>query len=116
MRARSAGGRGRARRRLQRWVLPIAWLLSGPVFAQWISDTQAVMGTRVHVELWSEAAEDGSTVVAAVFAEMRRIDAAFSPYQDDSELSRITLIHLLVCGASPLHQRRAQASQTAPAL
>ena len=89
MRARSAGGRGRARRRLQRWVLPIAWLLSGPVFAQWISDTQAVMGTRVHVELWSEAAEDGSTVVAAVFAEMRRIDAAFSPYQDDSELSRL---------------------------
>lgn len=57
--------------------------------AEWVSDTQAVMGTRVHVELWSEDPAAGRQVVAAVFAEMRRIDAAYSSYRQDSELSRV---------------------------
>lgn len=71
--------------------------------AGWHSDTQPIMGTRVAVELWMEAAEteatlagedqtavsEGHRLVAAVMDEMRRIDARFSPYITDSELSML---------------------------
>ena len=45
------------------------------------------MGTRVHVELWHTDAEQGKALVAAVMDEMRRIEQAYSPYIEDSELS-----------------------------
>jgi thiamine biosynthesis lipoprotein len=55
----------------------------------WISREQAIMGTSVRVELWSDDRADGEAAIAAVMAEMHRIDRAMSPFKPDSELSRI---------------------------
>jgi thiamine biosynthesis lipoprotein len=41
------------------------------------------------VELWHEDATQARTAIAAVMAEMRRIDEQMSPYKEASELSRI---------------------------
>ncbi|HID50209.1 MAG TPA: FAD:protein FMN transferase, partial [Chromatiales bacterium] len=47
------------------------------------------MGTRITVEFWIESGMDARACGDAVMAEMRRIDAAMSPFRDDSELSRV---------------------------
>ena len=69
-------------------------LLGLPAAAQWYSDTQAVMGTRVHVEFYLEASASSASskaddLLREVMAEMHRIDHAFSPYKETSELSRL---------------------------
>jgi FAD:protein FMN transferase len=56
---------------------------------QWIRQEQAIMGTSISVELWSEDRGAGEAAAAAVMAEMHRIDHAMSPHKPDSELSRI---------------------------
>jgi thiamine biosynthesis lipoprotein len=50
---------------------------------------EAVMGTAIAVELWSETAAAGEAAIDAVMAEMHRIDRTMSPHKDDSELTRI---------------------------
>jgi thiamine biosynthesis lipoprotein len=47
------------------------------------------MGTVVRVELWHTDAAKADAAMAAVMAEMHRIDEAMSPYKEQSELSRI---------------------------
>lgn len=47
------------------------------------------MGTPVRVELWSEDRVSAEEAMAAVMAEMHRIDRAMSPYKPESELSRV---------------------------
>jgi len=65
-------------------------LLSAPaVQAEWFSRQEAIMGTVVRVELWHTDAEKANSAMAAVMAEMHRIDEAMSPYKEQSELSRI---------------------------
>lgn len=56
--------------------------------ASWHSESQDVMGTRVSVTFWLENDDKASDALAAVMAEMHRIDRHFSPYIDTSELSR----------------------------
>ena len=56
---------------------------------QWFSRDEAIMGTAIHVELWSDDASAARQAIDAVMAEMHRIDRLMSPYKDDSELSRI---------------------------
>lgn len=63
--------------------------LAAPVLAAWHEDTEAIMGTRVHAELWHDDAREAARLLDAVMAEMRRIDATYSPYLEDSELSRL---------------------------
>ena len=72
-------------------VLGLAALVAfpGSLFAKWLSDTQNIMGTRVHVELWSEDIDAGRRAIAAVMQEMRRIEAKLSPYIESSELARL---------------------------
>ena len=61
-----------------------------PVEAAWHSDTQPIMGTRVHVEFWLDDADTrGPLLLASAMEEMLRIDFAFSPYKESSELSRM---------------------------
>jgi len=60
-----------------------------PAPAGWMSREEAIMGTAIRVELWSEDARDGAAAMAAVMDEMHRIDRAMSPHKPDSELSRI---------------------------
>ncbi len=55
----------------------------------WLQQQQAIMGTAISVELWSDDRRRGRAAIEAVMAEMRRIDATMSPYKPDSELSRI---------------------------
>ncbi len=70
-------------------VLLVACLITTTALAEWHSDTQSIMGTRVHAELWQEDSAVGERVLAEIMAEMRRIDAAFSTFLETSELSRL---------------------------
>ena len=58
-------------------------------WAVWHSDEQPIMGTRVHVALWSEDAERAGALLESAMIEMRRVDAAFSTHKSTSELSRL---------------------------
>jgi len=55
----------------------------------WVAREQAIMGTSIRVELWSDDRANSEAAIAAVMQEMHRIDAAMSPFKPDSELSRI---------------------------
>jgi FAD:protein FMN transferase len=63
--------------------------VAAPSQAGWFSRDEAIMGTAVHVELWASSRAQGDAAVAAVMAEMHRIDHAMSPHKPTSELSRI---------------------------
>ena len=64
-------------------------LLARPAAGGWHQRDEAVMGTTIHVELWTERRADAAAAMDAVMAEMHRIDRLYSPHKDDSELSRI---------------------------
>ncbi len=71
-------------------ILPLFALLAvGESRAEWLSDAQDIMGTRVSVELWSDDAVAGGQAIAAVMTEMRRIEQLLSSYLETSELSRL---------------------------
>jgi thiamine biosynthesis lipoprotein len=55
----------------------------------WVSGEETIMGTSVRVELWSHDRAGGEPAIAAVMAEMHRIDDTMSPFKPESELSRI---------------------------
>ena len=55
----------------------------------WLKREEAIMGTAIGVELWSEDRRSGAAAIDAVMDEMHRIDRAMSPHKPDSELSRI---------------------------
>jgi FAD:protein FMN transferase len=58
--------------------------------AEWIQRVEdGIMGTRMVVELWADDREQGDAAVAAVLAEMRRIDASMSTYKPSSEVSQV---------------------------
>ena len=78
-----------SRSTLMRGAMAALLLLAQPATAQWYEETQAIMGTRVHAELWVEDAETARQTLADVMTEMHRIDTTFSPYIDTSELSRM---------------------------
>jgi len=67
----------------------LALLIALPGQGAWFEDTQDIMGTRVKAELWDEDPAEAARLLAAVMAEMRRIDQTFSPYIETSELSRL---------------------------
>lgn len=62
-------------------------LFSRGSIAQWLEETQAIMGTNIHVELWSDSVEQGKAAIQAVMEEMQRINQLMSPYIASSELS-----------------------------
>jgi thiamine biosynthesis lipoprotein len=57
--------------------------------AEWRQRTEAIMGTRIYVELWDENAAHGDAAIDAVMAEMTRIDNLMSHYKPESQLSQI---------------------------
>lgn len=68
-------------------------LASEPVYAQWYQDTQSIMGTQVRVEVYVRDQNiDAHDLMAQVMSEMHRIDHAFSPFKQDSELSRLNAL------------------------
>jgi thiamine biosynthesis lipoprotein len=70
-----------------------ALLLAGSASAraEWMARDEAIMGTRITVQLRADDAAKGSAAIDAVMAEMRRIDTLMSHYKPDSELSQINL-------------------------
>lgn len=59
-----------------------------PARAEWVQRVEdGIMGTRIVVELWADDRVRGDAAIAAVLAEMRRIDTAMSTYKPDSEVS-----------------------------
>ncbi len=60
-----------------------------PAHAEWLRREEAIMGTRIYVELWAEDAAAGNAAIDAVMASMRHIDELMSHYRPESELSRI---------------------------
>lgn len=75
-----------------RWLssLMIALLLGAtPARAEWFYREEAIMGTRVAVELWSEDAALATRAMAAVIAEMQRTDELMSTYKPESQLSAV---------------------------
>lgn len=60
-----------------------------PAMAAWHGDTQNIMGTVINVTLWDKDDAKAEQAIAAVMAEMRRIDQQYSPFIPTSELSRV---------------------------
>lgn len=86
-----------------RLLLSIALLVASQfVIAKWHSDEQDIMGTRVSVALWLEDDQKAEQAVAAVMAEMRRIDEHFSPYIETSELYRANQLAPKASAKQPL--------------
>ncbi|UUA71298.1 FAD:protein FMN transferase [Cellvibrio sp. QJXJ] len=75
---------------------------SGSALAKWHSDAQDVMGTRVSLTFWLEDDAKAAIALAAVMAEMHRIDQHFSPYITSSELSRANQQAVLATADKPL--------------
>src|SRR4051812_22299514 len=63
--------------------------LKGDAGSGWRKREEAIMGTVISVELWSDDRAAGEAAIDAVMDEMHRIDHAMSPHKPDSELSQI---------------------------
>jgi thiamine biosynthesis lipoprotein len=57
--------------------------------AEWYSDTRAIMGTAVSVELWADDDKAAQAAIEAVMQEMTRIDQTMSPFIATSDLALI---------------------------
>jgi len=77
-------------------------IASQSCLAKWHGDEQDIMGTRVSVALWLEDDQKAEQAVAAVMAEMRRIDEHFSPYIETSELYRANQLAPKASAKNPL--------------
>ena len=62
---------------------------AGEAKAEWHQREEAIMGTRVAVELWTEDAALAERAMNAVIAEMHRTDELMSTYRPESQLSRV---------------------------
>jgi thiamine biosynthesis lipoprotein len=67
----------------------IGLLLTLPAHAEWVSREEAIMGTRIAVELWSTDRVQGEALIARVMDEMHRVDALMSTYKPTSQVSII---------------------------
>ena len=70
-------------------LLALATVVPHAARAAWMERTEAIMGTRVYVQLWADDPVKGKAAIDAVMAEMHRIDALMSHYKPDSQLSQI---------------------------
>jgi thiamine biosynthesis lipoprotein len=72
-------------------TLPFVLLLLQPALAraEWFQREEAIMGTRVAVELWADDAALAQRAMEEVIAEMRRTDELMSTYKPASQLSQV---------------------------
>ncbi len=70
-------------------LVVLAFVLTRHGHCAWHADTRDYMGTRVHVEVWSEDAPAARAGIEAVMAEMDRIETMMSPMIESSALSRL---------------------------
>jgi thiamine biosynthesis lipoprotein len=74
---------------MNRSLLLLLPLLSAPGHAEWFSESQDKMGTRVEVQLWHDDASEARRLIIAAMAEFDRIEIDMSTYRTDSEISRL---------------------------
>ena len=76
---------------MRRFCLAVTLLLAAgaPAYADWHAREEAIMGTRIAVEVWHEDPAAAEKAIDAVIAEMRRIDTLMSTYKPESQLSRV---------------------------
>jgi thiamine biosynthesis lipoprotein len=80
----------RTARRFAALILVLSTMLCAvPARAEWLMRNDAIMGTRITVELRADDPIKGSAAIDAVMAEMHRIDDLMSHYKPESELSQI---------------------------
>lgn len=80
----------RSARRFATVVLVLSSMLCAvSARAEWLMRNDAIMGTRITVELRADDPIKGSAAIDAVMAEMHRIDELMSHYKPESELSQI---------------------------
>ncbi len=60
-----------------------------PVRAEWYSDVQEKMGTKVEIQLWADSEAAARPLLAAGMAEFDRIESWMSTYREDSEISGV---------------------------
>ena len=60
-----------------------------PAHAAWYSRTEAIMDTRIYVELWDTNPKHANAAIDAVMAEMHHVDDVMSDFKPNSELSQI---------------------------
>jgi thiamine biosynthesis lipoprotein len=72
-------------------LLVLLNLLAGLPVAQaaWYEREEAIMGTRIAVQLWSEDPRQAVDAIDAVMAEMHRTDELMSTYKPASQLSQV---------------------------
>jgi FAD:protein FMN transferase len=87
--SRGAATRARPTPALLLAALLLAAWLPAPAHAEWFRREDAIMGTRIYVELWADDAAQGEAAVAAVIASMHEVDAMMSTYKPASQLSRV---------------------------
>lgn len=73
----------------QALIITTLALLPALAHAEWHYREEAIMGTRVAVELWSEDTVLAERAMDAVMVEMRRTDELMSTYKPESELSQV---------------------------
>jgi thiamine biosynthesis lipoprotein len=64
-------------------------LLATPARAEWYEREEAIMGTRVAVQLWSTDPELAVRAIDAVMDDMHRTDELMSTYKPESQLSQV---------------------------
>jgi thiamine biosynthesis lipoprotein len=76
---------------MRRILLAVTLLVAGNAAAraEWHAREEAIMGTRIAVEVWHEDPAVAAAAMDAVIAEMHRIDALMSVYKPESRLSEV---------------------------
>jgi thiamine biosynthesis lipoprotein len=76
--------------RLSLWLIALFCLsYLQPLHAAWVSGEEAIMGTRVSVQLWHQEKDQGEMALEAVMEEFHRLDRKLSPYIETSELALV---------------------------
>lgn len=89
-----------------RWFGLVLFVLANHCVAEWHKAEEAVMGTRVTVEVWNEDPVTARQSVQAVMDDMHRINRLMSPYLESSEISRINreaAAHPVTCAPELFH-------------
>jgi thiamine biosynthesis lipoprotein len=76
---------------MRRFLLAVTLLVAGTGIAraEWYAREEAIMGTRIGVEVWHDDPATAEAAIDAVIAEMHRIDALMSVYKPESQLSGV---------------------------
>ncbi len=70
-------------------LIALCCSLVQPLNAAWVNGEEAIMGTRISVQLWHQDQAEGEAAIQAVMDEFRRLDRKLSPYIESSELALV---------------------------